>query len=45
MNAEKNLVIIGGGFAGFTLTRKLEKSLALDWDIYLLNSKNSPLES
>jgi len=27
MTAKKNLVIIGGGFAGVTLARKLEKTL------------------
>ena len=33
---KKKLVIIGGGFAGTTLARKLEKKMPDDWDIYLL---------
>lgn len=41
MNKEqKKLVIIGGGFAGLTLAKKLEKTMALDWDIYLLSKTN-----
>jgi len=36
----KKLVIIGGGFAGVTLAKKLEKTLPLDWDIYLLSKTN-----
>jgi len=37
---QKKLVIIGGGFAGVTLARKLEKTLPDDWDIYLLSKTN-----
>ena len=36
----KNLVIIGGGFAGVTLAHKLEKTMPEDWDIYLLSKTN-----
>ncbi len=37
---QKNLVIIGGGFAGVKLASKLEKTLPADWDIYLLSKTN-----
>ncbi|MBL4661904.1 MAG: FAD-dependent oxidoreductase, partial [Alcanivoracaceae bacterium] len=37
---KKKLVIIGGGFAGTTLARKLEKKMPDDWDIYLLSQTN-----
>jgi len=37
---QKKLVIIGGGFAGLTLAKKLEKSMPEDWDIYLLSKTN-----
>jgi len=37
---QKNLVIIGGGFAGVTLAQKLEKNLPGNWDIYLLSKTN-----
>lgn len=40
MTAKKNLVIIGGGFAGVTLARKLEKTLPEEWDIFLLSKTN-----
>lgn len=40
MNAKKNLVIVGGGFAGVTLARKLEGILPQDWDIFLLSKTN-----
>ena len=40
MKAKKNLVIIGGGFAGPMLARKLEKKLSLEWEIYLLSDTN-----
>lgn len=36
----KKLVIIGGGFAGLKLARKLEKTMPKDWDIYLLSKTN-----
>lgn len=36
----KNMVIIGGGFAGATLTQKLEKLLPEEWEIYLLSKTN-----
>lgn len=38
--AENNLVIIGGGFAGITLAKKLEKNLPPDWEIYILSQTN-----
>jgi len=37
---KKNLVIIGGGFAGATLARKVEKRMPADWEIYLLSQTN-----
>jgi len=37
---QKKLVIIGGGFAGVTLARKLEKTMPEEWDIYLLSKTN-----
>ena len=37
---QKKLVIIGGGFAGLTLAKKLEKTMPTDWDIYLLSKTN-----
>jgi len=41
MNSEKKkLVIVGGGFAGLTLAKKLEKTMPKDWDIYLLSKTN-----
>lgn len=42
MNAEnkKNLVIIGGGFAGAVLANKLERTLPSEWRIYLLSKTN-----
>jgi len=36
----KNLVIIGGGFAGSVLASKLEKQLSSEWEIYLLSKTN-----
>ncbi len=40
MEGKKNLVIIGGGFAGATLARNVEKKLPADWEIYLLSKTN-----
>jgi len=37
---QKKLVIIGGGFAGLTLAKKLERTMPSDWDIYLLSKTN-----
>jgi len=37
---KKHLVIIGGGFAGATLARSLEKNLPEEWEIYLLSKTN-----
>jgi len=37
---QKKLVIIGGGFAGLTLAKGLERTMPLDWDIYLLSKTN-----
>ncbi len=39
-NKVKNLVIIGGGFAGTKLAKKLENKMPDDWDIYLLSETN-----
>ena len=36
----KHLVIIGGGFAGATLAKSLEKDLPGEWEIYLLSKTN-----
>ncbi len=36
----KHLVIIGGGFAGATLAKSLEKKLPKEWEIYLLSKTN-----
>jgi len=37
---QKKLVIIGGGFSGVVLARKLESTLPEDWNIYLLSKTN-----
>lgn len=37
---KKNMVIIGGGFAGSVLAAKLEKQLPPEWEIYLLSKTN-----
>lgn len=37
---KKNLIIIGGGFAGSTLAVKLEKYLPPEWEIYLFSKTN-----
>ncbi len=37
---QKKLVIVGGGFAGLTLAKKLERTMPSDWDIYLLSKTN-----
>ena len=34
---QKKLVIIGGGFAGLTLAKKLEKTLPPEWDLSLIH--------
>lgn len=39
-STQKKMVIVGGGFAGLTLAKKLEKSMPSDWDIYLLSKTN-----
>ena len=36
----KNVVIIGGGFAGITLAQKLERSLPDEYDIFLISKEN-----
>ena len=36
----RNVVIIGGGFAGVTLARALERRLPAGWDIFLLSKTN-----
>lgn len=36
----RNIVIIGGGFAGVTLARLLERSVPEGWDIFLLSKTN-----
>lgn len=39
-NNQKKLVIIGGGFSGTVLAKKLESTLPKDWDIFLLSKTN-----
>ncbi len=39
-SAQKNLIIIGGGFAGTKLAAKIEKTLPPEWTIYLLSKTN-----
>ena len=36
----RHVVIVGGGFAGVTVARRLEKRLDPDWEIYLLSEEN-----
>ncbi len=36
----KRLIIIGGGFAGAVLARRLERKLSAEWAIYLLSENN-----
>ena len=38
--ANSNLVILGGGFAGTTLARRLERRLPRDWRLFLLSKDN-----
>ncbi len=35
-----SLVILGGGFAGTTLARRLESRLPDDWDMTLISQEN-----
>ncbi len=37
---QKHLIIIGGGFAGVKLARKLERKMPKEWDIFLLSKTN-----
>jgi NADH dehydrogenase len=37
---KKNVVVIGGGFAGTQLVRKLERILSDDWQVVLLSEEN-----
>ncbi|MEZ5595207.1 MAG: NAD(P)/FAD-dependent oxidoreductase [Pseudomonadales bacterium] len=36
----RNIVIVGGGFAGVTLARHLERRLPPEWDLFLLSRTN-----
>jgi len=36
----RHVVIVGGGFAGVNVARRLEKRLGRDWEIYLLSEEN-----
>ena len=40
MIPRKNVVIIGGGFAGTTLARRLDRSLPPDWRVTLISREN-----
>jgi NADH dehydrogenase len=40
MNDRKNLVIIGGGFAGSRLTQRLEHRLPANWNVRLISQDN-----
>src|SRR5215475_9627046 len=40
MEAEKNIVIIGGGFAGTTLAQTLEKRLPAPWRVVLISDES-----
>ena len=37
---DKKAVVVGGGFAGTTAARLLERRLGADWDVFLLTSSN-----
>jgi len=37
---QKNLVVVGGGFAGMTVVRELEHTLPPDWGLTLLSQEN-----
>lgn len=37
---ERRVIIVGGGFAGATAARFLERRLSADWDIFLLTQRN-----
>ncbi len=37
---DKRVVIVGGGFAGMTCARRLERELDADWDVFLLSRSN-----
>ncbi|NBC23210.1 MAG: FAD-dependent oxidoreductase [Gammaproteobacteria bacterium] len=39
-NDRRHVVIVGGGFAGVNVARRLEKRLDRDWEIYLLSEEN-----
>jgi len=39
-NERKNLVVIGGGFAGITLAQQLERQLPPDWHLTLVSQEN-----
>ena len=39
-DGQKRVVIVGGGFAGATIARHLERRLPADWDIFLLSKSN-----
>jgi len=36
----KNVIIVGGGFAGVTLAKALESRMPTEWQIYLLSQEN-----
>ena len=40
MSNPKNLVIVGGGFAGITLAQRLEHTLPPDWKLTLVSQEN-----
>ncbi len=36
----KNMIIVGGGFAGVALAKALESRMPSEWQIYLLSQDN-----
>lgn len=42
MSHTRNLVIVGGGFAGITLAEQLEHRLPPEWKLTLVSQENSP---
>jgi NADH dehydrogenase len=41
MSTTRNILIVGGGFAGTTLARALERRLAADWQVTLISEEST----